>query len=62
VTIEVIIPKLSSDGIDELFKDNDVVSVRYFNINGQEINGINGLTILVITYTDGSIRTMKVMH
>lgn len=62
VTIEIIIPKLSSDGIDELFKDNDVVSVRYFNINGQEINGINGLTILVITYTDGSIRTMKVMH
>lgn len=62
ITEEVIIPKLYSEGINELFNDNKIVGVRYFNVMGHEMNGINGVTILVITYTDGSVKTFKVIQ
>jgi hypothetical protein len=45
--------------------DNDsnkiVSSVRYYNIMGQEMKEINGITIIVTTYTDGSHSAVKVI-
>ena len=51
-------------GVDELNNDVEKVvsSVRYYNIMGQEVNEINGLTIVVTTYTDGSRSAIKVLR
>ena len=51
-------------GIDELSNDVEKVvsSVRYYNIMGQEVKEINGLTIVVTTYTDGSRSAIKVLR
>ena len=58
--------RLSKDtgGVDELINDVDKVvsSVRYYNIMGQEVKEINGLTIIVTTYTDGSRSSKKVLR
>jgi hypothetical protein len=47
--------------IEELFAGENVASVRYFNVAGQEMQEVNGLTIVVTTYTDGTTSTVKVM-
>ena len=47
--------------IDELVNGKTVAGVRYFNALGQEVNEINGMTIVVTTYTDGTTSTAKVM-
>jgi len=51
-------------GVDELSNDVEKVvsSVRYYNIMGQEVKEINGLTIVVTTYTDGSRSAIKVLR
>ena len=51
-------------GVDELSNDVEKVvsSVRYYNIMGQEVTEINGLTIVVTTYTDGSRSAIKVLR
>ena len=51
-------------GVDELNNDVEKVvsSVRYYNIMGQEVKEINGLTIVVTTYTDGSRSAIKVLR
>ena len=48
-------------GLSELDGDKAVASVRYFNAAGQEMSEINGLTIVVTRYTDGTTSTAKVM-
>ena len=48
-------------GLSELAGDNAVASVRYFNAAGQEMSEINGLTIVVTRYTDGTTSTAKVI-
>ena len=50
-------------GVDELSNDVKKIasSVRYYNIMGQEVNEINGLTLIVTTYTDGSRSAAKVI-
>ena len=50
--------------VDELSNDVEKVvsSVRYYNIMGQEVKEINGLTIVVTTYTDGSRSAIKVLR
>lgn len=52
-----------SGGIEELVTDTNkvVAGVRYYNIMGQEMKEINGLTIVVTTYTDGSHSAVKVI-
>ena len=47
--------------IEELFAGENVANVRYFNVAGQEMQEINGLTIVVTTYTDGTQSAVKVM-
>jgi hypothetical protein len=61
-TIEFVVPKLDSDGIDDSYIDEkEVANIRYFNLMGQEMTEVNGATIVVISYKDGSIRVVKVM-
>ncbi len=47
--------------VDELSEGKTVASERYFNVAGQEMAQPNGLTIKVITYTDGTTNTVKVV-
>ncbi len=48
-------------GIDEVAEGKQVAGVRYFNMDGQEMQEANGLTIVVTSYTDGTTSTAKVM-
>ena len=48
-------------GVDEMNADKTVAGVRYFNMAGQEMQEVNGATIVVTTYTDGTISAVKVM-
>ena len=47
--------------IDELINGQNVAGVRYFNMAGQEMSEANGMTIVVVTYTDGTTNAVKVM-
>lgn len=49
-------------GVDEMKANKIVASRRYYNVMGQEITEPNGATIEVISYTDGSTSTIKVMR
>ena len=48
-------------GINELANGQNVVSVRYFNVTGQELSQPQGLTIMITTYSDGTTSAVKVM-
>ena len=48
-------------GVDELNADKTVAGVRYFNMAGQEMQEVNGATIVVTTYTDGTTSAVKVI-
>ena len=48
-------------GVDELNADKTISNVRYFNMAGQEMQEVNGMTIVVTTYTDGTTSAAKVM-
>lgn len=52
-------PKPTS--IDEIMNAENVANVRFFNVAGQEMNEINGMTIVVVTYTNGQTVATKVM-
>jgi len=47
--------------VDEVWSNKTVASVRYFNLAGQEMTQVNGATIVVTTYTDGTTNAVKVM-
>ena len=51
-----------ADDVDEAVTDRQVKNVRYFNINGQEKQEADGITIIVTTYTDGTTSTKKVIR
>ena len=48
-------------GINELVNGKQIAGVRYFNALGQEMQSVNGMTIVVTTYTDGTTSTAKVV-
>ena len=48
-------------GIGEMMGGKVVAGVRYFNMTGQEIPEANGVTVVVITYTDGTTSAIKVI-
>ena len=50
-----------STGVNEAMGAQAIASVRYFNAIGQEVKQPHGLTIKVITYTDGSSQAIKVI-
>ncbi len=63
-TTSIVIPAKSSEpgtGVNELVDGKAVKSVRYFNMAGQEMQEVNGVTIVVTTYTDGTTSAVKVM-
>ena len=63
-TKTIIIPAKSTEpgtGVNELVDGKAVKSVRYFNMAGQEMQEVNGVTIVVTTYTDGTTSAVKVM-
>ena len=63
-TKSIVIPAKSSEpgtGVNELVDGKAVKSVRYFNMAGQEMQEVNGVTIVVTTYTDGTTSAVKVM-
>ena len=49
------------DAVNELVNGKTIANVRYFNMAGQEMQSVNGMTIKVITYTDGTTSAVKVM-
>ena len=57
---DIYLPYLT-DGVDELISNKQVANVRYYNLMGQEMKNADGLTIVVTTYTDGTISSAKVM-
>ena len=57
---DIYLPYLT-DGVDELISNKQVANVRYYNLMGQEMKDADGLTIVVTTYTDGTISSAKVM-
>ena len=63
-TQSFVIPAKSAGpatGVNELVDGKAVKSVRYFNMAGQEMQEVNGVTIVVTTYTDGTTSAVKVM-
>lgn len=48
-------------GVDELNSGKQIADVRYFNMAGQEMKQPSGLTIQVITFTDGTRTAAKVI-
>ena len=48
-------------GLNEVASGKTVSNVRYFNAAGQEMSEANGLTIMVVTYTDGTTNAVKVV-
>ena len=53
--------KATTTGVDELINGKTVASKRFFNLAGQEMQEVNGVTIVVTTYTDGTTTATKVM-
>jgi len=47
--------------VDETLSGKTIYNVRYFNVAGQEMKDVNGLTIVVTTYTDGTTSAVKVI-
>ena len=65
-TLEVVgytayVAKGGPVSVDELANGKTIANVRYFNMAGQEMQSVNGMTIKVITYTDGTTSAVKVM-
>ncbi len=59
---EMVNQKDNTGSVNELNSNKQVVSVRYFNMVGQEMQQANGLTIMITTYTDGTTSAMKVIR
>ena len=55
---KVVTPPTS---IEEILNSENVASVRYFNMAGQEMQEAEGMTIVVVTYTNGTTSAIKVM-
>ena len=48
-------------GLIELAEGKQVAGIRYYNMAGQEMQEANGMTIVVVTYTDGTTSAAKVV-
>ena len=51
----------NATSVNEIANGKAVANVRYFNVAGQEMQEVNGMTIVVTTYTDGTTSAVKVM-
>lgn len=49
-------------GVEKLTADKEVAGIRYINVAGQESSTpFDGINIVVTTYTDGTVSTVKIM-
>jgi len=48
-------------GMTDVMSGKTIASQRYFNLAGQEMQEVNGLTIVMTTYTDGTTSAVKVL-
>jgi len=51
----------NSTDVNSIVNHKSIDNVRYYNLAGQQTSGINGATIVVTTYTDGTTITTKVL-
>ena len=52
-----------ASAVEQINADREIASVRYINVAGQESETpFDGINIVVTTYTDGSMTTVKVMR
>lgn len=59
---DVKAPMNDATGIEQVVADRQVASMRYINVAGQESETpFSGVNIVVITYTDGTTSTVKVV-
>ena len=59
---DVKAPMNDATGIEQVVADRQVASMRYINVAGQESETpFSGVNIVVITYTDGTSSTVKVV-
>lgn len=53
----------NGSGVEDITANKQVAAVRYINVAGQESETpFNGINIVVTTYTDGSVSTVKMMR
>ncbi len=53
----------STSGINTTSADVDVISTRYYDINGREVtNGFKGFVIMKREYSDGSVKVEKIVR
>ena len=57
----IIVPAYNDTNLDEMNVDKSVIRVRYFNMAGQEMDHIDGMTLIVTTYSDGTTTAIKVL-
>lgn len=50
-----------NSGVGEIVNNKIVAGERYFNVMGQEMSDVNGVTIVVTRYTDGTTSVAKVI-
>ena len=56
------VPAYNEDvNVNEVSGEKTAVSVRYFNMMGQEMDHIDGLTLIITTYSDGTTTAVKVV-
>lgn len=53
--------EMNPSGVTEIADGKTVAGVRYFSIDGKEMNQPAGLTIAVTTYNDGTTKTEKIV-
>jgi len=58
---EMVNQKDNTGSVNELNSNKQVISVRYFNMVGQEMRQANGLTIVVSSYNDGTTNAVKMI-
>ena len=61
LTITVTLDDDESTQVPEALERHEVVKIRYFNAAGQEVAQPNGLTVVVTTYSDGSVTVEKLV-
>ncbi|MCM1005783.1 MAG: hypothetical protein NC402_05740 [Prevotella sp.] len=54
--------EMNVSGIDEVASDKEIAGVKYYNLNGCQVEAPGfGVFVKVITYTDGTTATLKVV-
>lgn len=59
---DLVTLNLESSGVENMSTESQILSERFFNVNGQEVsNPSNGIYIKTVKYSDGTSRVFKVV-